>query len=67
MPALTAWALAGLLGLGLPRSFVLLYVLLILSAVRRWSARPRVHTSVLAWSALWLVLFGISYAAAQWA
>ena len=67
MPALTAWALAGLLGLGLPRSFVLLYVLLILSAVRRWSARPRVHTPVLGWSALWLVLFGISYAAAQWA
>jgi hypothetical protein len=67
MSALMAWALAGLLGLGLPRSFALLYVLLITSAVRRWSARPRVHAPVLGWSVLWLVLFGISYAAAQWA
>jgi hypothetical protein len=65
MPTLTAWALAGLLGLGLPRSFALLYGLLLISAVRAWPARPRIKNPVVGWSALWLVLFGISYAAAQ--
>ena len=65
MPTLMAWALAGLLGLGLPRSFALLYGLLWISALRAWPTRPRLNNPVLAWSALWLVLFGISYAVAQ--
>ena len=57
--------LALLLGLGVPRSFSLLYCALsaiIFSGLRRPGQLP---SRLLLWSAMWLVLFGGSYAAFQ--
>ena len=62
---LVPFALALLLGLGVPRAFSLLYVVLAGSAWLAWR-RPGPRPSVLLiWSVVWLVLFGVSYAAFQ--
>jgi hypothetical protein len=57
--------LALLFGLGVPKSFSLLYVALAASAWLGWR-RPGLRPSaLLIWSALWLLLFGVSYAVFQ--
>ncbi len=63
--ALLPLALALLFGLGVPKAFSLLYVVLAGSAwlaFRRPGPRP---SALLIWSAVWLLLFGLSYAAFQ--
>lgn len=59
------WAVAALLGLGIPRAFLLLYGVLlgvIWCSGRRGGPHPSPWVQ---WSTLWLVLFGIAYASAQ--
>jgi hypothetical protein len=63
--ALLPLALALLFGLGVPKAFSLLYVVLAGSAwfaLRRPGPRP---SALLIWSAVWLLLFGMSYVAFQ--
>ena len=59
------WAAAALLGLGIPRAFVLLYVVLLgllwFGRLRSGPKRPL----WLQWSTLWLVIFGVAYSVAQ--
>ena len=65
IPWVCAWGLAFVLGLGLPRSFLLLDAVLAGSAwlaLRRPGPRP---SGLLIWSGLWLLLFGLSYAGFQ--
>jgi len=57
--------LALLFGLGVPKAFSLLYLVFAASAwlaLRRPGPRP---AALLIWSVVWLVLFGVSYAAFQ--
>jgi len=57
--------LALLFGLGIPKAFSLLYVVLMAAAWLAWR-RPGPKPSLLTcWSASWLFLFGLSYAAFQ--
>lgn len=57
--------LALLFGLGVPKAFSLLYVVLIGAAWLAWR-RPGASPSLLTiWSGIWLFLFGVSYAAFQ--
>ena len=58
-------ALALLFGLGVPRAFSLLYLVLAGTAWLGWRRPGQRPSALLLWSALWLVLFGVSYAAFQ--
>ncbi len=55
--------LAFVLGLGPPRSFVLLYIICAVSLLMAWREESIAPTPVLLWSAITLLGFGISYVA----
>jgi hypothetical protein len=57
--------LALLLGLGLPRSFLLLDAVLVAVAWWGWRRPGPAPSAVVLWSTAWLLVFGVSYAAFQ--
>lgn len=65
VPSFVALGVALLLGLGIPKAFSLLYLGLVGGAFWMHSYPRSGVSRLLIWSTVWLVLFGVSYAAFQ--